>query len=163
MQVCLSKTLNQQINFLFNSQIRILRILALLGANQQSVSDDIGPIVFDCMIHASSTGENVCKAFRYLILVYYSGLRASYCVVFECVRTLASIWPNKSLLIAAAKCASQSFLSSANGDIRFAGLRALSFIATARSTLVSGKSDVELLDFSRFFSRTSRRNLQMFV
>ncbi len=90
-------------------QIKILRILAALGANDRKASEHMYTSLFDCMKRADS------------------GINAGYAVVYECVRTIAIIYPNTGLLDAAANSVAR-FLTSNNHNLRYLGITALSGI-----------------------------------
>lgn len=90
-------------------QIKILRILASLGANDRKSSEHMFTSLFDCMKRADT------------------GINAGYAVVYECVRTISVIYPNTSLLDAAANSVAR-FLVSANHNLRYLGITALSGI-----------------------------------
>ncbi len=84
-------------------QIKILRILAALGANDRKASEHMYTSLFDCMKRADS------------------GINAGYAVVYECVRTIAIIYPNTGLLDAAANSVAR-FLTSNNHNLRYLGI-----------------------------------------
>lgn len=92
-------------------QIKILRILASLGANDRKSSEHMFTSLFDCMKRADT------------------GINAGYAVVYECVRTISAIYPNTGLLDAAANSVAR-FLTSNNHNLRYLGITALSGIVS---------------------------------
>ena len=92
-------------------QIKILRTLAALGANDRKASEHMYTSLFDCMKRADS------------------GINAGYAVVYECVRTISVIYPNTGLLDAAANSVAR-FLTSNNHNLRYLGITALSGIVS---------------------------------
>jgi len=90
-------------------QIRLLKILALLGENDQRVSEHMYEVVKQTMISADN------------------GMNAGYSVVYECVCTITRIYPNDALLDAAANCISR-FITSNNHNLKYLGLHGLSMI-----------------------------------
>lgn len=61
-------------------QIKLLKTLALLGAGDKAASENMYAVVGDAMRRAN-TGHTIGNA-----------------IVFECVRTIAAIFPNPGLL-----------------------------------------------------------------
>merc|ERR1719262_442388 len=91
------------------AQLRLLRILALLGRADQSTSEGMYEVLGD-VIRRADTGINV-----------------GYAIVYECVRTVTTIYPNNNLLDEAAKC-TKRFITSDNHNRKYLGLKALASI-----------------------------------
>lgn len=90
-------------------QVKILKILALLGADDQRTSEGMYEVLNEVMKRADT------------------GINAGYAVVYECVRTITSIYPNTPLLEAAASSISR-FITSENQNLRYLGITALAAI-----------------------------------
>lgn len=88
-------------------QIRILQILAMLGANDQKVSEQIYEILSQTLRRADDTGINI-----------------GYAVTYQCVKTISSIYPNQNLLETAGKSIAR-FLTSENNNLKYLGINAL--------------------------------------
>jgi len=91
-------------------QIKLLQILALLGANDQKTSEQIYEIVSMTMKRADDTGINI-----------------GFAITYQCVKTIASIYPNSYLLEAASNSLAR-FLSAehqSNNNLKFLGINAL--------------------------------------
>ncbi len=65
---------------LLRAQIKLLKTLALLGAGNKAASENMYAVVGDAMRRAN-TGHTIGNA-----------------IVYECVRTIAAIFPNPALL-----------------------------------------------------------------
>lgn len=90
-------------------QIRMLNVLALLGANDQSASENMYEILFEVMKRADVS------------------INIGYAVIYECVRTITSIYPNSALLETAAANISR-FLTSASHNLKYLGITSLAAI-----------------------------------
>ncbi|CAN0420031.1 unnamed protein product, partial [Laminaria digitata] len=82
-------------------QMRLLRILALLGRADRATSEGMYEVLMDVMRRADT------------------GINVGYAVVYECVKTITSIYPNAPLLDAAAASVSR-FICSGNQNLRWA-------------------------------------------
>lgn len=90
-------------------QMKIVRILAVLGKNDANASNGMYEIL----------GETMKKA--------DVGINAGYAVVYECVRTITSIYPNSTLLDAAADAISR-FIQSKSQNLKYFGVTGLASI-----------------------------------
>ena len=88
------------------AQLRLLRILALLGRADQSTSEGMYEVLGD-VIRRADTGINV-----------------GYAIVYECVRTVSTIYPNNNLLDEAARAIAR-FLGSENHNLKYLGITGL--------------------------------------
>eukprot|EP00762_Andalucia_godoyi_P004031 ANDGO_05635.mRNA.1 AP-4 complex subunit epsilon len=90
-------------------QMRLLRTLALLGADDQTASRQMYEVLAEVLQRADS------------------GTTIGYAVVFECVRTVTSIYPDKNLV---AQCAGgvSRMLQSPSNNLKYAGITALTHI-----------------------------------
>lgn len=88
-------------------QIRLLQVLALLGANDLKISEQIYEMLSQTLRRADDTGINI-----------------GYAVTYQCVKTISSIYPNQNLLEAAGKSISR-FLTSENNNLKYLGINAL--------------------------------------
>ncbi|CAM9897356.1 unnamed protein product [Scytosiphon promiscuus] len=90
-------------------QMRLLRILALLGKADRATSEGMYEVLMDVMRRADT------------------GINVGYAVVYECVRTVTSIYPNAPLLDAAAASISR-FISAENHNLKYVGVTGLAAI-----------------------------------
>jgi AP-4 complex subunit epsilon-1 len=90
-------------------QMKIVRILAALGKNDANSSNGMYEIL----------GETMKKA--------DVGINAGYAVVYECVRTITAIYPNSTLLDAAADAISR-FIQSKSQNLKYFGVTGLAAI-----------------------------------
>ena len=90
-------------------QMKIVRILANLGRNDANASNGMYEIVGECMRKADV------------------GINAGYAIVYECVRTITCIYPNATLLDAAAEAISR-FVSSKSQNLKYFGVTGLAAI-----------------------------------
>ncbi|CAI8050732.1 AP-4 complex subunit epsilon-1 [Geodia barretti] len=87
-------------------QMRLLRILALLGADDLRTSEKIYPVV-ERVIGSAECNSDIGQAISY-----------------ECIKTVATIYPNNSVVSTTAKCLSR-FVTSTNNDWRYLGINGL--------------------------------------
>lgn len=87
-------------------QMKLLRILALLGADDQKSSKKIYPVL----------GKTLSKLNTNSLI--------SYAVAYECTRTITSIYPDKDLIDKAARCVGV-FLVAKSNDIKYLGINTL--------------------------------------
>ena len=90
-------------------QMKLVRILATLGKNDAQASNGMYEILSDCLKRADI------------------GVNAGYAVMYECVRTITTIYPNPTLLDAAADAISR-LLGSRAQNLRYLGLTGLAGI-----------------------------------
>lgn len=90
-------------------QMKIIRILAILGKKDATASNGIYEILGDTMKRADV------------------GINAGYAIVYECVRTITIIYPNPTLLDAAADAISR-FISSRSANLKYLGVNGLAAI-----------------------------------
>jgi len=90
-------------------QMKIVRILSILGKNDAVSSNGMYEILGECMRKADV------------------GINAGYAVVYECVRTITSIYPNAMLLDAAADAIAR-FITSPSQNLKYFGVTGLAAI-----------------------------------
>ncbi|CEG48651.1 ap-4 complex subunit [Plasmopara halstedii] len=90
-------------------QIRLLKILALLGQADQQSSEGMYEVLHDVMRRADT------------------GINVGYAIIYECVQTVTTIYPNSTLLDAAAASISR-FISSDNHNLKYLGVTGLAAI-----------------------------------
>jgi len=90
-------------------QIKILKNLAILGADDRAASEQIYEVLREGMQRADT------------------GLNIGHAVVFEYVKTSTSIYPN-SLLLESAASAISRFVTSSNHNLKYLGIQALTQI-----------------------------------
>lgn len=90
-------------------QIKLLKLLALLGASDQRASEGMYEVLYD-VLRKADTGINI-----------------GYAVIYDCVRTITTIYPNIQLLETAASHISR-FVASENHNLKYLGIKALASI-----------------------------------
>eukprot|EP00814_Leptocylindrus_danicus_P018801 CAMPEP_0116006258 /NCGR_PEP_ID=MMETSP0321-20121206/1625_1 /TAXON_ID=163516 /ORGANISM="Leptocylindrus danicus var. danicus, Strain B650" /LENGTH=1118 /DNA_ID=CAMNT_0003474785 /DNA_START=236 /DNA_END=3592 /DNA_ORIENTATION=+ len=90
-------------------QMSILRILRVIGKGDMQASQGMYEMLGDCMKRADI------------------GINVGYAVVYECIRTVTTIYPNVVLLDAAADAISR-FISSRNHNLKYLGVTGLAAI-----------------------------------
>ena len=94
---------------------RLLQILALLGTANKSASEGMYEVLHEVMRRADI------------------GINVGYAIIYECVRTVTTIYPNTQLLAEAAKCTSR-FITSENHNLKYLGINALASIVQINSS-----------------------------
>lgn len=90
-------------------QMMIIRILALLGHADANASSGMYEILGDCMRKADV------------------GINIGYAITYECIRTITAIYPNPTLLDAAATAIS-NFIGSRSQNLKYLGVTGLAAI-----------------------------------
>jgi AP-4 complex subunit epsilon-1 len=90
-------------------QIRLVRILSLLGQGDATSSSGMYEILFDTMKKADI------------------GINAGYAIVYECIKCITRIYPNTKLLDAAAEAISR-FIESRSNNLKYLGVTGLAMI-----------------------------------
>ncbi|XP_003967796.2 AP-4 complex subunit epsilon-1 [Takifugu rubripes] len=90
-------------------QIQLLRILALLGKNDQSTSE-IMYEVLDESLQRAEMNHNI-----------------TYAILYECVKCIYTVYPKSELLEKAAKCIG-NFILSPKINLKYLGLKALTYV-----------------------------------
>lgn len=90
-------------------QIQLLRILALLGKDDQSTSELMYDVL-DESVRRAEINHNM-----------------TYAILFECVKTVYTIYPKSDLLEKAAKCIGK-FVLSPKINLKYLGLKALTYV-----------------------------------
>jgi len=90
-------------------QIKLLKILAILGAHDRETSSEMYAVLEDTLARADAKNQ------------------IGNALVYETVKTIASIYPNPQLLAQCALVISR-FIKSTNNNLRYAGLNALACI-----------------------------------
>eukprot|EP00284_Hemiselmis_tepida_P004235 CAMPEP_0174941868 /NCGR_PEP_ID=MMETSP1355-20121228/72867_1 /TAXON_ID=464990 /ORGANISM="Hemiselmis tepida, Strain CCMP443" /LENGTH=431 /DNA_ID=CAMNT_0016189009 /DNA_START=60 /DNA_END=1351 /DNA_ORIENTATION=- len=99
-------------------QIRLLKLLALLGTANQKGSEEMYEVLKEVMKRADV------------------GTSIGFGVMYECVRTITRIYPHAQLLEEAAASTSR-FITSDNHNLRYIGVDALSAIVTVNPKYAS--------------------------
>jgi len=90
-------------------QIKLLKILATLGTNDQSASEGMYEVLHECMRRANT------------------GIYVGYAIIYESVRTITAIYPNDILLDAAADAIAR-FIQSESHNLKYLGVTGLAAI-----------------------------------
>ncbi|XP_064597579.1 AP-4 complex subunit epsilon-1-like [Liolophura sinensis] len=93
-------------------QIKLLKILAALGQGQERSSALMYGVLTETLERATVRDN------------------AAFAILFECVVTITTIWPNTDLLYKAASYVGK-FLRSKGNNLRYAGLKALGYLVRA--------------------------------
>mmetsp|Transcript_11996 Transcript_11996/g.25547 ORF Transcript_11996/g.25547 Transcript_11996/m.25547 type:complete len:1075 (-) Transcript_11996:125-3349(-) len=91
-------------------QMKLVRILSVIGKNDSANSEGMYEILGDCLRKAEDAGIN-----------------ASNAIVYECIRCITNIYPNNTLLDCAGASISR-FLSSRSQNLRYLGVTGLASI-----------------------------------
>ncbi|XP_054944197.1 AP-4 complex subunit epsilon-1 isoform X10 [Physeter macrocephalus] len=97
-------------------QIQLLRILGLLGKDDQRTSELMYDVL-DESLRRAELNHNV-----------------TYAILFECVHTVYSVYPKSELLEKAAKCIGR-FVLSPKINLKYLGLKALTYVIQQDPTL----------------------------
>jgi len=90
-------------------QLKLIRILGILGRNDATASSGMYEILHEALKKADV------------------GINAGYAVVYECIRTIVAIYPNATLLDAAADAISR-FIQSRSHNLKYLGVTGLAAI-----------------------------------
>ncbi len=91
-------------------QVKLLEILANLGKDDQTSSENMYEILTQVLRRADDTGINI-----------------GYAIVYQCLKTICNIYPNQHLIELAASTISR-FLSSDSPNLRCTGINGLALI-----------------------------------
>ena len=90
-------------------QMGLLKILGLLGRGDQAASEGMYEIIADCMKRADT------------------GINVGYAIVYETINTVTTIYPNTTLMDAAASAISR-FIRSDSHNLKYIGIKGLASI-----------------------------------
>eukprot|EP00455_Lapot_gusevi_P047326 TRINITY_DN637_c0_g3_i4.p1 TRINITY_DN637_c0_g3~~TRINITY_DN637_c0_g3_i4.p1 ORF type:complete len:1210 (-),score=506.44 TRINITY_DN637_c0_g3_i4:151-3717(-) len=90
-------------------QIRLLQLLAVLGAADRTTSEGMYEVLHEVVKRADI------------------GINVGYAIIYECVRTITAIYPSNTLFEEAAASVSR-FLTSENHNLKYLGINALAAI-----------------------------------
>lgn len=112
-------------------QIQLLRILSLLGKNDQTTSEIIYEVL-DESLRRAEMNHNI-----------------TYAILFECVKCVYTVYPKSDLLEKAAKCIG-NFVLSPKINLKYLGLRALTYVVQQdpKLALQHQMTIIECLDHS---------------
>ncbi|XP_048112066.1 AP-4 complex subunit epsilon-1 [Alosa alosa] len=112
-------------------QIQLLRILTLLGKDDQSTSELMYDVL-DESLRRAEINHNI-----------------TYAILFECVKAIYTIHPNAELMEKAAKCIG-NFVLSPKINLKYLGLKALTYVVQqdANLALQHQMTIIECLDHS---------------
>uniref|UniRef100_UPI003AAA5824 AP-4 complex subunit epsilon-1 n=1 Tax=Centroberyx gerrardi TaxID=166262 RepID=UPI003AAA5824 len=112
-------------------QIQLLRILSLLGKNDQSTSEMMYEVL-DESLRRAEMNHNI-----------------TYAILYECVKSIYTIHPKADLLEKAAKCIG-NFVLSPKINLKYLGLKALTYVVQqdANLALQHQMTIIECLDHS---------------
>ncbi|PNW83178.1 hypothetical protein CHLRE_06g310000v5 [Chlamydomonas reinhardtii] len=107
-------------------QIKLLKILAMLGSGDRASSENMAAVLHQTLRRAN-TSHTIGSA-----------------IIFECVRTITTIYPNPQLLATAAESIA-AFLRSPSHNLRYVGIDALAGIVAINPS-AAAEHQVAVLD-----------------
>ena len=138
-------------------QVIILEILSILGRDDQKSSENMYEILGQCMRRADDTGINI-----------------GYAIVYQCLKTICTIYPNPHLIELASNTISR-FLSSESPNLRCTGINGLTLIIQINPNYVMShqKVIVDCLEendetlkkntFELLYKMTNLKNVEVIV
>ena len=138
-------------------QVIILEILSLLGRDDQTSSENMYEILGQCLRRADDTGINI-----------------GYAIVYQCLKTICTIYPNSHLIELASNTISR-FLSSESPNLRCTGINGLTLIIQINPNYVMShqKIIVDCLEendetlkkntFELLYKMTNLKNVEVIV
>ena len=138
-------------------QVIILEILSILGRDDQICSENMYEILGQCLRRADDTGINI-----------------GYAIVYQCLKTICTIYPNSHLIELASTTISR-FLSSDSPNLRCTGINGLTLIIQINPNYVMShqKVIVDCLEendetlkkntFELLYKMTNLKNVEVIV
>ena len=138
-------------------QVIILEILSMLGRDDQICSENMYEIIGQCLRRADDTGINI-----------------GYAIVYQCLKTICTIYPNSHLIELASTTISR-FLSSDSPNLRCTGINGLTLIIQINPNYVMShqKVIVDCLEendetlkkntFELLYKMTNLKNVEVIV
>ena len=138
-------------------QVILLEILSMLGRDDQNSSENMYEILGQCLRRADDTGINI-----------------GYAIVYQCLKTICTIYPNSHLIELASTTISR-FLSSESPNLRCTGINGLTLIIQINPNYVMShqKVIVDCLEendetlkkntFELLYKMTNLRNVEVIV
>ena len=138
-------------------QVIILEILSMLGRDDQSSSENMYEILGQCLRRADDTGINI-----------------GYAIVYQCLKTICTIYPNSHLIELVSTTISR-FLSSESPNLRCTGINGLTLIIQINPNYVMShqKVIVDCLEendetlkkntFELLYKMTNLKNVEVIV
>eukprot|EP01084_Bolivina_argentea_P297970 513420_1 len=116
LQTIMNDNISKYKDTCFWAQIKLLQILASLGCDNKSNSEQMYAVLFQIM-----TKEDITN-------------NAIYAIKYECIRTITKIYPNEQLLNEAAKCISKMIIMG-NSNIKYCGVIASKWLHNMDDTI----------------------------
>ena len=138
-------------------QVILLEILSMLGRDDQNSSENMYEILGQCLRRADDTGINI-----------------GYAIVYQCLKTICTIYPNSHLIELASTTISR-FLSSESPNLRCTGINGLTLIIQINPNYVMShqKVIVDCLEendetlkkntFELLYKMTNLKNVEVIV
>ena len=138
-------------------QVILLEILSMLGRDDQTSSENMYEILGQCLRRADDTGINI-----------------GYAIVYQCLKTICTIYPNSHLIELASTTISR-FLSSESPNLRCTGINGLTLIIQINPNYVMShqKVIVDCLEendetlkkntFELLYKMTNLKNVEVIV
>ena len=138
-------------------QVILLEILSMLGKDDQNSSENMYEILGQCLRRADDTGINI-----------------GYAIVYQCLKTICTIYPNSHLIELASTTISR-FLSSDSPNLRCTGINGLTLIIQINPNYVMShqKVIVDCLEendetlkkntFELLYKMTNLKNVEVIV
>ena len=138
-------------------QVILLEILSMLGRDDQNSSENMYEILGQCLRRADDTGINI-----------------GYAIVYQCLKTICTMYPNSHLIELASTTISR-FLSSESPNLRCTGINGLTLIIQINPNYVMShqKIIVDCLEendetlkkntFELLYKMTNLKNVEVIV
>ena len=138
-------------------QVILLEILSILGADDKAASENMYEILQQCLRRADDTGINI-----------------GYAIVYQCLKTICTIYPNPHLIELASNTISR-FLISESPNLRCTGINGLALIIQINPNYVMNRQQciVDCLEendetlkkntFEILYKMTNLKNVEVIV
>lgn len=132
----------------FPFQMKILSLISTLAGGDQKASEEVYEVLHDVMRRldfssALSGGSG-------------GGVNAGYAIIYECVKTIASLYPYPSLLDIAG-CNISRFISAENNNLRYIGITGLAAIVQVCTSTMEEKKETPKKEKNKENEKTTKK------